>query len=288
MDFKRVKLIFIITFLVLNLFLLHTYIERYNSARLAPNEQVFNVLDQLAKNNVTLPKDVSADIAYIPNVSATVTPERFANRSRLANQEVSITATGALQSTLSAPVALKLTNGVLVTEDFQTLSAFLADEKNVLYGQEYGYFTHLPNENQIIYTQYSNRTALADGTAQIVFQLNGSNVVGYTQTYVADIATQGSAREDIVSRRDALKALYLENLIPNDAIVKRFELVYVRTVSVDTLSVYGQVWYLEMQLKDGSLITRRVDAHSGKVLTAPRTVPAADQQSGSSSESQSQ
>lgn len=275
MDFKRIQIIFIITFLFLNTFLIFTYLDKNKNYYTSSSNQLIDFIEEMENENIRLP-NFSKTENKVPYVQAEINSLFEDNIDKLKNHSGTIEKDGSLyMSLLSNPLALS-EEEELTKEDIKLLDEFVISDQ-VLFGKQYSYFSYSSAEQKIIYTQLANNIPIADGTSQIVFHLNNKKeVISYDQTYAGPVTVQGDSRK-LITDKNAVEILYQNDEIQANATVRKPKLTYSKTLSLQKLSMYAPVWYIEI-VNSGSTEIERVDALSGSIIRTPKSeTPAAEE-----------
>ncbi|WP_035054834.1 two-component system regulatory protein YycI [Carnobacterium pleistocenium] len=265
MDFKRIQIIFIITFIFLNTFLIFTYFDKNESYYTSSSNQEIDFIEEMENENINLP-DFSEAENKVPYVQAETNNLLEDNVAQLKNLSGTVEKDGSLYSSLlSNPLTLS-EDLEIVEEDIELLNKFVLSDQ-VLYGKEYQYFSYNSSDQKIKYTQIANNIPIADGTSEIVFHLNDKRqVISYDQTFAGPVTVQGESR-NLITDKNAVEILYQNDEIPASATVKKPVLTYSKTLLLQKLSMYAPVWYIEVT-NSGTIEYKRVDALSGSIIRA--------------------
>lgn len=267
MDFKRIEIIFVITFLALNIFLLTTYFDKsYNDFSSNTSNSEVNFTEEMDKSNIELPT-FQNEKNKIPYVQAEANELLLKNYDSLSNQTGMIEKDGSVfTSILSSPIALTQEKE-FTAKDIEKLALFVKSNQ-VLFGKQYQFFRYIKNSQQVVFTQIANNIPIADGTSEIIFHLdNSKKVISYEQSYAGPVTVQGESRE-VITDKNAVDILYQNNEIATDSIVKKPVLSYYRTLNLEELSMYAPAWFIEIESSTDTQ-TKRVDAINGTILKVP-------------------
>ncbi|WP_084140154.1 two-component system regulatory protein YycI [Lacticigenium naphthae] len=273
MDFKRIEIIFLLSFLLLDIFLLNSYFDRTNLNYATIGTNQVNLVREMENQGISLPEmvELEEELSYFQVEAHTLLEDQS---DELKNQTGTINEVGTLYSSiLSNPLALSDNEDELTEADRAMIDAFVNSE-NILYGEEYAFFEYLPNQNKIIYSQLVEGIPIADGTSSITFYIDNTNeIISYEQTYAGEGTMQGSPVETITDR-EAVEMLFQNNEIPRNSIVFKPRLTYYRTLSLEDLSMYAPSWYVKIQSSSGTEILR-VDALNHNIITGLPSIPSA-------------
>ncbi|MER2041491.1 two-component system regulatory protein YycI [Desemzia incerta] len=263
MDFKKIEIIFIVTFLVLNGYLLYRVLDNYENGFTGNAATQINLVQEMKDENIELPEfeDEEHDVPYVQAAANNLLEE---NAEQLTKQTGVIEDNGSLYaSILSDPIQLS-EGEELTTKDIATLSEFVLSDA-ILFGDEYQFIRYVPSTRQIIYGQVANNIPIVDGTSNIIFHLNGKKeIISYEQTYAGPVTVQGQSRK-LITDQDAVEILYQNSEVPSGAKVRKPLLIYNRTLSLEDLSMYVPVWLVEVVTSTDTII-KKVDAVNGNVI----------------------
>lgn len=223
MDWSRAKTIFIISFLILDIFLAYQLIYQ-------KNENTFETLpeasfdQQLKAENITVTK-LPTEPKKSNYVEARTKQFDF-DDTLTTNQTISIASPG-ITSELLEPYTLKENWKV------EDIDAFI---KSYVYnGDQYQFWSFNSVLNEITYYQvFNGRMIYNNDNAKIKILLNGNEIVGYNQTMLENI--EEVLEQDIITALEALKILYSKGLIRSDSNVSKVEIGYNTLVSNPTSS----------------------------------------------------
>lgn len=277
MDFRRIKIIFILTFAALNIYLLSVLLEK-NATTLSFGSEstTLNIEEAMKSDDISFPT-LSTDQEKIPLLKTDKGVTLEMDQSKLMNQ-TTVFEDGVLFSTLSEPIPLEVDAEGSVLVDRTPITEFIL-QGNVLYGSEYTFLTYLPLRRQLVYAQVANNIPIGDNTGSITFNLDPDyEVISYEQTFAGTAEVQGNSRT-VISQKRAVESLYLNNQIPANSTVRTVQLTYYRTLSLSDMDIYSPMWYIEIEIENSPLEIRRVDALTGSIITTPSvTLPSAEAQ----------
>ena len=270
MDFKRIKIIFIITFTLLNIYLFGILLEKNETTlRFGDGSATLNIEEAMKDDSIDFPT-LSTEMEKVPLIKTAKGNTLEEDQKTLTNQTTHYEE-GVLHSTLSEPIQLEWEGTAPSSDDRKPIKDFIA-AGNILYGSDYSFFTYLPVRKQLVYTQVTNNIPIADGTGSIIFSLNDENeIISYEQTYAGDAEVQGSSR-NVISEKTALESLYLNNQIPANASIRMMHLAYYRTLSLSDMDIYSPMWYVEIAVENSPVDVKRVDALTGTIISSPTVV----------------
>ena len=128
MDFKRIQIIFIITFLFLNTFLIFTYLDKNKNYYTSSSNQLIDFMEEMENENIKLPK-FSETENKVPYVQAETNSLLEDNIDKLKNRSGTVEKDGSLyMSLLSNPLALS-EEQELTKEDIELLDEYVLSDQ---------------------------------------------------------------------------------------------------------------------------------------------------------------
>ncbi|AJD92984.1 hypothetical protein JMA_36670 [Jeotgalibacillus malaysiensis] len=251
MDWSKTKTIFIIVFLILDIFLLFLFIRKYEDSQLETIGDL-STTERLADENVTLGElpDVEESQSYL---NAEFYRFMSSDLQELEGQNATIREGLIVESVLTEPIAIE------DPEDPEELNDLLADY--VFNGGQYTFWEYDEEDNQLIYFQtYDDYTLYYNLNAQIAVQLNENNeVISYEQTYLTSLE-EFTEEQELREPRAVLETFYDRNLIqPNSTatdLTLGYYTLFVQETNSETEAVATQVltptWKMTIENEDGS------------------------------------
>jgi regulatory protein YycI of two-component signal transduction system YycFG len=253
MDWSKIKTIFIVTFLILDVYLLYQFMNirdanKYELITETPLEEKLKADDIQVSE---LPK------APIKDQYLSAKPKTFTKGDigKLTGQTAVIEAPGTvLQVTLDKPYQLAK------KFDPAEFAAFLKD--NILYGDHYLYGEKSEKRGTITYyQQYDNLPLYKNISGMIIFNINEENqVVSYQQTYLEDMKNL-TAEEELLQPLNAIETLHQKGLLKPKSKIK-VELGYSTLLQLTATQVLAPTWRVIVN-DDQSLF---VNAFEGQII----------------------
>jgi regulatory protein YycI of two-component signal transduction system YycFG len=254
MDWSKIKTIFIITFLILDVYLVFQFMQIRDANKYELiTEASFE--DKLKADEIQfgeLPK------APIKEQYLSAKPKLF-NKGELAKlkgQSSSLKEPSTIiQVTVDKP--LQLSNKF----DSAELTSFLKD--NVLYGDHYQFWEKNDKKNTITYfQQYDNLPMYKNIKGMIIFTLNTDNqVVSYQQTYLEGLEKL-TAKEDILQPLKAIETLHQKGILKPKSKITKVELGYSTLIQLTGSQVLAPTWRFVVDDKESLF----VNAFEGQII----------------------
>lgn len=239
MDWSKIKTIFIIAFLVLDIYLIYEY-SRLKEEKPEITAEI-PLENRLANYGVTypnLPTEISKD-QYLSAKSKTFSEEEKTKLEKglLKGQDIRIIDSIMLQSIIEKPISI---SDPFKKED---LADFI--QNHVLNGDEYRFWEKKDN-TITYYQQHDGKTLFQNLKGELTFLVNEENkVVSYNQTYLENVK-EIDDEESLVPPIEAIYALFTNSDIPNDSEIKSVELGYY-SQQYTSVQVLSPTWKVTLE-----------------------------------------
>ncbi|MDF2855282.1 MAG: hypothetical protein K0Q87_1133 [Neobacillus sp.] len=255
MDWSKIKTIFILTFLILDVYLLYQFMEirdanKYEIISKASIDDKLK-LDEI-KINVELPKAPIKD-QYLngkPKMFENADTEKVNGEKRLVKNPSTT-----LQVILKEPIQLN--------EKFEPneLTTFIKD--NVLFGEEYQFWEKDDEKKAIIYFQkYKGMPLYENISGMLTFYYNGENqIVSYDQTYLEGIG-ELKEKEEILAPLKAIETLHQKGVLKPDSKITKIELGYSTFIQLAASQVLTPTWRFVVDDEESLF----VNAFEGRII----------------------
>lgn len=240
MQWGQIKTLFIICFLILDVFLLQQFLEKRNQTELEIiTETTFQ--DQLEADEIkitNIPTDYDKE-AYISSKRYNFTSEdRERMKTELSNQDINIVNEDLVLSTFRKPINLE--------EDFSDEELIQIVRDNVLYGNEYEYWSYNKEEQAILFFQrYEGRTINYNQSGLLLLLLNDNgDLIQYSQTLMHEFKEQ-SEEQELVKPINAIETLYERNQLSSGDEITNVQLGYYTFVPLSNgVQVFAPTWII--------------------------------------------
>lgn len=255
MDWNKTKTIFIITFLILDVFLGFQLIDKRNSSQVDILE-IASIEEMLEAEEITydqLPED-SKEGSYVTAKTKIFTEE---DTRELKNQEVNIETPGMLSSTLTKPI--KITEGNMASKVQQFLKEY------ILSGDSYSFWKYNREAKTIVLFQhYKNKVVynnIGNVSGLLLVSLNDQfEISSYKQTMLVDF--EEYKKEEIIPALRALENLLNNGHLPPGSNVTKVELGYYPLVQKTESQYLAPAWHIVVDDKTDLY----VNAFEGQIL----------------------
>lgn len=265
LQWGQIKTLFILCFLVLDLFLLHQFLDKRNQSQLDIISES-TIEEQLEAEEISfenLPKQESKE-AYISarrhqfNVGD---EERLKNE--LNNQSIAIVRGDLILSRFKDPLIIK---------DDSTINEISKQIKeNVLYGDKYEFWGWNEELNTLLFFQrHSDRHIFFNESGLLLVILKDNEETGnkeivlYAQTLLDEIKLQGE-KQELIKPIQAIEALYNQNQLYSGDNITNIELGYHTLVPLaNGVQVFAPTWHITVDDKQKYF----VNAMEGQIIAS--------------------
>jgi regulatory protein YycI of two-component signal transduction system YycFG len=253
MDWSKIKTIFIICFLILDIYLMYQFmlIRDANKYKFLSEVSIEDKLKTDEINFDELPRELVKD-KYL-----SAKPKEF-NKDELKllkEQMVSIVDGTLIQSVLSNPVPLSTTFDSLEAQSFLNSYVYLGDQ--------YG-FWELDEQLKTItfYQRFDNKMFYENMNGKVTLYLNENfQIISYKQTFLDGIENL-TEKEEVLPAIKAIETVYQKGVLKPKSKITKVELGYSTLVQLAASQVLTPTWHLVVEDK-GHLY---VNAFEGQII----------------------
>nr|WP_295974967.1 two-component system regulatory protein YycI [uncultured Bacillus sp.] len=256
MDWSKIKTIFIISFLILDIYLVYEFFKiqvtnEYEIQTEAP-------IDKWLKADEI--KYESLPTGYVEEYYLKARPKVFTKKDIekpiLSDQTINIISDTLLESVLNKPIKIK--------EKFEPSDLSSLIKAHILYGDQYRFWKK-DNESRTItyYQQYKGKSFYQNINGELKFKFNEDNeIISYEQTFLSEIKEM-SESEKIIQPIKALETLYRGGYLEPKSMITEVELGYYTLVPLsDTTQVLNPAWCFVINDEERLFVS----AFEGKVV----------------------
>lgn len=260
MDWGKIKAIFIIAFLVLDVFLLTQLQVKREQYEVSTSTNTKSTLAENLKADGVEYDELSEEKVmdhYLSANTKTFTKEMFKD---LKDQEIQLNDGKAIHSQLAKPFALES------FDESEALNEFV--QENVVNGEQYGFWGYDEEDHSITYFQEAeeDKFIFMNQSAQLILHLNDDGaIVSYDQTMLDSIEPINDEEEEVLAPSSAIEALYHRGALTDSKIVGEVKLGYYTLVNMEATQVLTPTWHVIVE-KDGERMDMLVNAYDGKVI----------------------
>ncbi|MEH7382023.1 two-component system regulatory protein YycI [Bacillus sp. JJ1533] len=236
MDWSKTKSLFIITFLILNIFLGYQLVQKRDSSQLNVLSEL-SIDEELAAEEITyeaLPKE-PVELSYISGKVKIFTEEDVKS---LKNQDVNLETAGVLKGKFKDPVKISFTDQVRIQQ-------FVKD--NLLDGEKYTLWSVNEEEGTIVLVQTHNDYKVFGQSLNIsgviyLYVNDDHEVVSYEQTLIPEFIEH--ELEDLITPKETLENLFKNSHLKSGSHVTKVEIGYYPLVPYSESQLLAPTWHV--------------------------------------------
>jgi regulatory protein YycI of two-component signal transduction system YycFG len=253
MDWSKIKTIFILTFLILDVYLLFQFMKMRDA-----NKYEFitpaSFEDQLKADEI---KYVELPKLPIQDHYISAKPKIFNkdDMAKLKDQTIILKDDNTLFAKLEKPIQLK------TKFEPSDITSFI--NESILFGDHYQFWEKDDKKNTITYfQQYDNKTLYKNINGMLVFYLNKDNkITSYVQTYLEGIEKL-TGKEEILPPLNAIETLHQKGILKPKSKITEVELGYSTLIQLAASQVLAPTWHIVVNDKDDLF----VNAFEGQII----------------------
>jgi regulatory protein YycI of two-component signal transduction system YycFG len=254
MDWSKIKTIFIITFLILDVYLLYQFmkIRDANKYELTTESSVEDKLKADEIQYVELPK-VPIKEQYL-----SAKPKLFTK-----GDVAKLKGQTALLKEPSSTFQVTVDKPFQVSNKFEPAELASFIKENILYGDHYIFWEKNDKKNTITYfQQYENSPMYKNINGMIIFTLNSDNqIISYQQTYLEGIEKL-TAKEAILPPLKAIETLHQKGVLKPKSKITKIELGYSTLIQLAASQVLAPTWRIVVDDNESLF----VNAFEGQII----------------------
>lgn len=252
-DWSKIKTIFILTFLVLDIYLMYEFFKLTDSSQYEYSTET-SIEKRLKADEieyVALPKNHQKDV-YLSAKPKNFNDEEVLGAAKLKGQTINVNEGTNIVSSLNKSVQLS------DKFDIAEINTFV--KNNILYGDQYRFWKK--KENEITYyQQYGDKVFYKNTSGELTLYLNDeNNIVSYKQTYLENI--EKLDEEKIIQPIKAIETLYDNGVLKPKSKITKVELGYFTFDHTSTSQVLTPAWRFEINGEENLF----VQAFEGQII----------------------
>jgi regulatory protein YycI of two-component signal transduction system YycFG len=251
MDWSKIKTIFILTFLILDVYLLYQFMKIRDA-----NKYEFIT-------EASFEEKLKADeIKYVELPSIPIKDQYISAKTKtFKKDDILKLKDQVIISKDGNTLTVKLEKPIQLPSKFEpsVLASFIKD--NILNGDRYQFWEKDDKKNIITYfQQYDHKTLYKNINAMITFTLNKDNqVISYTQTYLEDIEKL-TEKEEILPPLKAIETLHQNGMLKPKSKITNVEFGY--STLIQPSQVLAPTWHIVVNDKENLF----VNAFEGQII----------------------
>ena len=259
MDWSKSKTIFIVVFLIMNVFLYTQYLDVYSQGQQVEILGEKTIEAKLKDDNITyasaLPSSVE-EVSYSSGKIRNFTKDDIVSNTLM---DTKIIDNNKLESTLYKPVPLKS------IDDESSFNEFT--QNYVVEGKDYVLWEINQAEGYALFFQkINNRTLYYNNSGYLKLYWNSNNeIYKYEQSMLEKIENLEQEVNAFLPLQ-VLQALYSKNLLPTDSEILSMNLGYSTLVQFTEKQVFAPTWLVRVKNTEGEVEEHFINAIEGKVI----------------------
>lgn len=265
MDHKRIEWLFLIIFVLIDVYLAVEILRSPVKLSDSNNANVTNsnIRVEMRADGIDLPENISNNQASGYYLAAKNNDYLSGKISSLT--QVNANYSKANNSITATPKSLVKASGS-DKEIMNELNQFKDNPANVPYGKDYHYEANMSSEDNYTFVQTSEFGSIYDTAGQLTITIKNGAIDNYTLTYMGPI-TSVRELQPAISPWHAIKAMYTDRDLVNNSRVNKIKLGYSKLIEVRGSTIMLPTWLVWVESKNTKNVTlKRVNAFTGQVL----------------------
>ncbi len=264
MDHKRIEWLFLIVFLLIDIYLgveiLRSPVNLSNSNANTANT---NIKTEMKADGIELPNNISKTQSSGYYLAAKNNDYLNKKISTLSQVNVNYSkGNNLLTATPKNAIEVKGTRDEILNK----IIKFKNDPRNVPFGKEYKYEPTMSGDNNYIFVQSSEYGNIYDTNAQLIVNVKNNMIDNYALTYLGPVSPVRELQSTI-SPWHAIKAMYTDRELSNNSRVIKIKLSYSKLIEVRGSTILLPSWLVWVENKTTKNITlKRVNAFTSQII----------------------
>lgn len=260
MQWSQIKTLFILCFLLLNIYLFIQFIDKQNKADIGVLDNPESTIEQKLESDKIKVKDIQVDVkeaSYIKVSQKTYTDADLKLLDKLKNQTTAVINKNFIVSQFNKPITIP---EKAKKDDLKTIM-----ESNMIFPDNYVYWGKNEEKNILIFFQHQNNHPIYFNQHGLVLvYLNDKNEMAfYTQTMLGEAEPQGEMKT-LNKPIQAVETLYNKNHLYMGDEVRIAEIGYYTRILSEGVQVFAPTWNVSVNDERNYF----VNAIEGLVITS--------------------
>ena len=261
MNYRKIEIIFLLAFLLLNGYLLLTLYEDKKEATVDQVETSQEIQHILKREDITVETSLNGKKETGYYLCGTRVDLKKETRD-LKGQSINGDANG-VTSDLKQNKVIHLKKKYL-----SQMNQFLTEKDNIYKGRDYRYFKEMSSKSTLVYTTYYKGIPIEDSSAQIEFYIDHNIISRYHQSCVSPIEEMRDEQE-LISDKEALYTLYMNNKISSGDKIRYVRLIYTKSYEWNNKVIYVPTWVVAIDNQTQRKVLERVNAMTNRLMMTP-------------------
>jgi regulatory protein YycI of two-component signal transduction system YycFG len=235
MDWSRIKTIFIISFLLLDIYLIFQFMNTRSEAKYEVIGPA--TIEEMLKNNEIIYNEISQEPKKEQYIS--VKPKIF-TKEDLAPNQILKSSTGEEEA---ATIIGQLDKPVKINDKFNPEEFLIAVKEAVQFGERYRFWKMDDTKGTItFYQQYEGKMMYNNLNGKLTFYIDENNeVMLFEQTFIEEVE-QLSDEQEILTASGAVEILFNKGLLKPKSEITKVELGYSTLIQLAASQVLAPTW----------------------------------------------
>lgn len=248
MQWGHIKTLFILSFLILNIYLISAFIERHEDVGFLDNQEL-PIEDQLASEDISY-ENIEVEVtqsAYISVMQRELTDEDISVLENRREQNAEVFNRNLVVSELEDPIS--------VNDSLSAAELEAALLPNVLYGEEYRFWNWNENLDILVFFQekegetiYYNENGLL-----LAFLNENQEITHYTQTILGESEVQGDLVQ-LNQPTQVIGQLFNANYLNRGDEVTDAKIGYYSRIAAEGIQVFAPTWNITVNGEENHFI----------------------------------
>lgn len=257
MDWSKAKTIFIIVFLILNIFLYALYVNRHTEAIEVQVLGEKSIESKLKEDHITY--GTLPNVEHAKNISASV--KKFSKAALKVKNSKNTTIVG------DSKIIVNLMNPVKIKslDDVSNLNDFV--NSSVPNGTSYQLWeVDVKNRKATYFQRVKDLMIYYNNNGVVTIHWNEKNEIYMFEQTMLEKIEEYNEEEHLLTPIQAFQALYVKGLLKPNTKITEVKLGYSTLVQVTETQVFVPTWEVRVKREDGSVDEYFVNAVDGKVI----------------------
>ncbi|MDQ0215382.1 regulatory protein YycI of two-component signal transduction system YycFG [Oikeobacillus pervagus] len=240
MEWGKTKTIFIIVFLILDIFLLTVFIKKHSASQFEIITET-SIEDKLKVDNIDYNKTLQNEVGKAPLITAKTKTFTKKEIELLNRQKITLSND---QTILSAKLDKPYKLNKLKKDEIESFV------KNfVLYGEHYQLWDYDKDLKKItLYQHFKGHLLFINISGQLTLKLSDDDeIIGYEQTLLEGMEENG--KEEVLPAIQAVKTLYKNGMLKPNSEISEVDLGYYTLVQFTESQVLSPTWHFAVKYK---------------------------------------
>ncbi|MGM0901521.1 MAG: two-component system regulatory protein YycI [Bacillota bacterium] len=235
MDWSRIKTIFIVSFLLLDIYLIFQFMNTRSEAKYEVIEEAS--FEEMLKNNDIIYNEISNDLKKERYIS--VKPKIFTREDLAPNQILKSSS----DDETAATIIGQLDKPIKITEKFNPEEFTIAVKSAVQFGEKYRFWKKDETKGTITFYQlHEGKMMYNNLNGRLTFFIDdNSEVMLFEQTYIEEVE-ELSDEQEILTALGAVEILYNKGFLEPKSEITKVELGYSTLIQLAASQVLAPTW----------------------------------------------